>query len=132
MSIFKNIKKAHAAVSVDLVNGNPPTLGKKFSNAAVAAITTGMVGPDGKPTKAWADYMSLFADNKAQLERLTVPKEGEDDYLPLFRAYVVANSICDITTNTNTINRIDEKIDDPATSEAADGTINRPFVVPNL
>jgi hypothetical protein len=126
MSIFKNIKKAHAAVSVDLVKGNPPTLGKQFSNAAVAAITRGLGSPE------WKSYMSLFADNAGQLERLTVQKQGEQDYLPLFRAYVVSNSVCDITTNTNTINRIDEAIDDPAMSEAPDGTIVRPFQVPDV
>ncbi len=125
MGIFKNLKKAHAAVSVDLVKGNPPTLGKQLSNAAVAAILNGIHSPE------WKAYMSLFADNTAQLERLTVPKVGEEDYLPLFRAYIVSNSICDITTNTNTINKVDEHIDDNL-DQNPDNTVVRPFVIPDV
>src|SRR5215831_3249059 len=117
MSIFDNIKNAHDAVVLDLANGNPPTLGKKLSNAAVAAITSGINSPAGKA------YMSLFADNLDQLERLTVAKANEDDYLPLFRAYIVSNSVCDVTTNTNTISRITAKIDDPTMKTESDGKV---------
>ncbi|HYW70676.1 MAG TPA: hypothetical protein VE961_06565 [Pyrinomonadaceae bacterium] len=124
MSIFDNIKNAHDAVVLDLANGNPPTLGKKLSNAAVAAITSGINSPAGKA------YMSLFADNLDQLERLTVAKANEDDYLPLFRAYIVSNSVCDVTTNTNTISRITAKIDDPTMKTESDGKVVKPFTIP--
>jgi len=124
MSIFKNLHKAHVAIEEDLVNATdvkPPTLGKKYSVAAVAAITKGM------GSQEWKDYMSLFADNAAQLARLTtVAAGGEPDYLPLFRAYIVSNSVCDITTNTNTINRVTRAIDDGIADEQPDGTIVRP------
>jgi hypothetical protein len=131
MSILKNLQKAHAAVVVDAVKGaTPGALGKAFSNAAVNAITKGL-GSD-----EWRAYMAIFADNAAQLERLTVqkPPGEEDDYLPLLRAYVVSNSVCDIGTNTNTVNRVDARIDKGLTDEAADGVPNqyRPASIPKI
>jgi hypothetical protein len=126
MSIFKNLKKAHAAVAVDLANNDNPTLGKQFSDLAVAAVTKGLESPE------WKKYMSLFADNAEQLERLTVQADGEEKYLRLFRAYIVANSICDITTQTDTINKIDETIDAGIVNQASDGTIERPLELPEV
>jgi hypothetical protein len=131
MSILKNLQKAHAAVAVDNVKGTPPgTLGKALSNAAVKAITKGL------GSNEWRSYMAIFADNAAQLERLTVQKPPglEDDYLPLLRAYVVSNSVCDIGTNTNTVNRVDARIDKDLVNELPDGEPDqyRPAAIPKI
>jgi hypothetical protein len=125
MSILKNLQKVNAAVVLDNVNGNPPTLGKQIGNAAVAAITGGIASP------AWKDYMSIFADNAEQLERLTVQKQGEADYLPQLRAYIVSNAVCDATTTTATANRVSNTID-VGLGEAADGTVVKPFPIPGV
>lgn len=131
MSILKNLQRAHAAVAVDTVKGTPPgALGKALSNAAVKAITKGL-GSD-----EWRSYMAIFADNAAQLERLTVqkPPGQEDDYFPLLRAYIVSNSVCDIGTNTNTVNRVDARIDKDLLNETADGVPDqyRPADIPKI
>jgi hypothetical protein len=123
MSILKNLQKVNAAVVLDNINGNPPTLGKQIGNAAVAAITGGINSAE------WKSYMSLFADNAEQLERLTVPKPTDADYLPQLRAYIVSNAVCDATTTTATANRVDNRID-VGMAEAPDGTVNKPFPIP--
>ena len=69
MSILSNLTQAVAAVDEDNRHGNPnanpPTppgaLGKKLSDAAVAAVTNGIKSDAGKR------YMSLFANNAKQL-----------------------------------------------------------------
>jgi len=119
MSILKNLAKAHAAVVLDNLQGNPPTLGKKLGNAAIKAIMKGMDSDE------WKSYMALFADNKAQLDRLTVEEAGEDDYLPQFRAYIVSNSVCDAATDTRTGHRVNKDIDKGLENEAEDGTVEQ-------
>src|SRR4051812_17564473 len=136
MKILEKLQKLHFVVAADNVNGNPNanppeppgTLGKRVSNAAVAALTNGI------HSNEWKQYMSLFADNTAQLERLTVPNPNTDPaYLPLMRAYIVSNAICDIGTPAHTANRIDERIDQDLEA-TADGTVDaiRPFVITGL
>ena len=104
MTILKNLKRMHAAVTKDLINDDPK-LGAKLNNAAVNALTGGL------KSEAWKSYMAIFADNEAQLERLTVPKDGELPYLRQMRAYMVSNAICDITTNGHTNHTVDGRID---------------------
>jgi len=108
MSIFKNLKKVHAAVTADLVN-DAPTLSALINAAAVKAIM------GGKDSDEFKSYMAIFADNPEQLERLTVPKDGEPAYIAQMRAYIVANAICDAGTNAHTGNKVTSQIDgDPA------------------
>jgi hypothetical protein len=126
MKILEKLQKLNAIVTKDRDHGTPPgLLGKQLSLAAVAAITNGIKSED------WKKYMSLFADNKEQLERLTVPKPTDPDYLPLFRAYIVSNAVCDITTTTNTANKINADIDKDL-NDAVDNQVARPFVIPGL
>jgi hypothetical protein len=138
-TILEKLQKLEGIVTNDNVNGNPnanpPTppgaLGKALSNTAVAAITGGII------SDAWKAYMSLFADNAAQLERLTVENPTDADYLPLLRAYMVSNAVCDIQTNTKTANRVDERIDlglVVAPQDPPDDAVVklRPFVIPGL
>ena len=103
--IEDNLKKMHAAIIAErFVNGHSE-LGKLLNDAAVAAVTTGLDSDAGKA------YMAIFADNPDQLERLTVPKPGEPTYLPLLRAYMVSNAICDPSTNGHTNHRVGPQID---------------------
>lgn len=128
MSIFKNLVKAGIAVDDDNVNGNPPgALGKKISDAAVAAIMKGI------GTAEWKSYMSLYASNKEQLERLTVEKATDLPYFSLQRAYIVSNAVCDIGTNGHTANRVNASFDQ-GLPEAPDGTVapERPFSIPGI
>lgn len=135
MTILGKLQKLQDIVTADNAVGNPNSnppgapgeLGRKLSNAAVMAITRGI------KSEEWKKYMSLFADNAAQLERLTVEKPDDEDYLPLLRAYIVSNAVCDIGTNTNTANRVDNRIDQDL-SDAPDASVAplRPFVIPGL
>jgi len=117
MSIYENLGKAHAAVLVDVGRGlagvqGAGLLGQKIADVAIKAVTAGMRSANGTVTKEWSDYMSLFANNATELERLTTPKPGIDpSYFAKFRAYIVSNAVCDAATTTFTGNRIDSNID---------------------
>jgi hypothetical protein len=112
--IMDNLRKVHAAVAIDNALGSGK-LGEDIGRLAVAAITGGIKSP------AWRTYMTLFADNPAQLERLTVdpPPAGEKDYLPQLRAYVVSNAVCAADTGTFVADRVDDRINGTV-SEAVD------------
>lgn len=131
MKILDKLLKLQDIVKKDNAIGHPPeppqALSLKLSNAAVAAITNGIKSPE------WRQYMSLFADNAQQLERLTVPKVGEPKYLRLMRAYIVSNAVCDAGTNAHTANKIDVLIDQ-GLNDVPDNTVanTRPFVIPGL
>jgi len=131
MKILDKLTKLQDIVKHDNAVGSatapPQALGLKLSNAAVAAITNGI------KSEEWRKYMSLFADNAQQLERLTVPQEGEPEYFRLMRAYIVSNAVCDAGTNAHTANKIDGRIDQ-GLSETTDSTVAaiRPFVIPGL
>jgi hypothetical protein len=116
MSILDNLKRTEVAVYVS--NFKKGDLGRKIGDAAVAAIMNGL------KSKEWQQYMALFCDTPAELERLTVPKDGEDDYLPQMRAYIVANAVCAGETGTRTSNKVDSRIepipDADVTAELAD------------
>jgi hypothetical protein len=126
MSIFLNLKKAHAAVVVDNLKNPAPELSKNLRLAAIAAINGGI------ESEEWKKYMSLFANNDKELARLTTPQDGDGDYMPQFRAYVVSNSVCDASTDTRTPNKVDGRIDiDPADSAEDPAFIaTRPFPIP--
>lgn len=135
MTILENLEKVRIAIKNDNEKGdptaNPPkppgALGKELSNAAVAAITNGI-----KSTE-WKNYMSLFADNAKQLERLTVPKDNDPSYLPLMRAYMVSNAVCDVGTNTHTGKNLDVRIDNnPTLPVDSDNSVVRPFKIPGM
>jgi hypothetical protein len=129
MKIYEKLQRIGTIVTDDRDNGSPPGLiGKQLSNAAVEAITNGI------KSEQWKTYMSLFADNAGQLERLTVPQPDEPTYLPLLRAYIVSNAVCDIGTTTNTINKIENDDIDAGLSPAPDEAVAalRPFDIPGL
>lgn len=128
MKLFEKLLKLNDIVIDDRDNGIPPgRIGRDLSDAAVAAITGGIKSDD------WKKYMSLFADNKEQLERLTIQKPvGEEPaYLKLFRAYIVSNAVCDITTTTNTAARIDGRLD-AGLNDAVDEQFVRLLDIPGL
>ena len=95
--ITDGIKKVHAAMDIQ---ENKEDLGKLLRNYAIEAIAS---GPNTTP---WRTYMSMFAENEEQLELLSLPKETDDKYLRHARAYLVANSVCAVHTNTRTGNGI--------------------------
>jgi hypothetical protein len=114
-NIFENVGKIHIAVVKDKET-KEGQLANALSTLAVEAIMGGL-GSD-----AWVKYMSVFADNEAQLKLLTETAEGEDPYLPRSRAYIVSNAVCAAGTNTATTNGVDKSIaiavDDNTPSDA--------------
>ena len=93
-------------------------LANLLKNAAIDAIMEGI------GSKEWITYMSMFADSKQQLDRLTVPKAGEDTWLRESRAYMVSNPICTINTNTQTGKGVRrDEIDAPGASTAEDPAV---------
>lgn len=119
MTIMKNLEKVHAAVVVDKAKAEGQ-LGESIGILAVEAIMKGIKSDE------WKTYMSLFADNAEQLDRLTVETPGEGTYLRQARAYIVSNAVCAAGTNTFTGARVDERIDDGVNSEDPDGTVSKP------
>ena len=92
-TILKNLQNIHAAVVIDTINGG--VLGARIGALAIKAITSGMTDANGMPTADWKTYMSLFADNVTQLNRLTTTAtDGGRSYLPQFRAYIAGNGVC--------------------------------------
>jgi hypothetical protein len=115
-------------------------LGFKLKQAAIEAMMAGI------GSKEWKSYMSLFADNADQLNRLTVRAQNEDLWMLESRAYMVANSICGADSTTQTSLRVDALIDEelgvasdnqiidpPENGEAIpEGAIVRPFRIPKV
>lgn len=135
-TILDKLKQTGAAMDDAAIRDQ---LGLRLKQAAIKAMMAGI----GK--KDWNEYMSLFADNSQQLNRLTVPVENEDPWLPEARAYIVANAICGADSTTQTFLRVDALIDDdlkvdsdqsivdPAEGQAAaNGVIVRPFRIPKV
>lgn len=122
MTIFKNLQKVAAAVALDEVAGG--TFGDMVKNAGIAAVMGGINSAE------WKTYMSLFADNAQQLNRLTIPDPQNDaNYYPESRAYIVTNSICGTITGTRTHLNVNPDIDDTL-PDAPDGTVTKPFPIP--
>jgi hypothetical protein len=128
--IYDNLKKVHAAVALDNAKPGGGKLGEDIGKLAVAAITGGIKSP------AWSAYMSLFADNAEQLERLVSdPPPPDESYLPQLRAYIVSNAVCAADTGTFVADRVDERVNGDATSDAVDAQFiadNRPLDIPEL
>jgi hypothetical protein len=134
MTIEKRIKQVQAAVAVDKANGNGD-LGEKIGKAAESAMLQGI------KSDAWKAYMALFADSADQLKRLTTDElDGENDYLPRMRAYMVANSVCAPGTDAATMKgfeRLGGMIDaprpdgEPLSTEVDQAVTDlRPFNIP--
>jgi hypothetical protein len=99
-TIRDNIDKVEKAMGVP---ANKAGLGLVLKNAAIDAI---MEGP-GPEKEKWQIYMSMFADNQEQLDRLTIVDPANDPpWLNEARAYVMSNAVCAPNTNTKTGNGI--------------------------
>lgn len=130
-SILERLKRTDAAMKNAAVNVQ---LGFKLKQQAINAMMGGIGSPE------WKSYMSLFADNVEQLNRLTVPQDNEDSWLAEARAYIVANAICGADSTTQTSVRVDSDLDDSLSSNSDNsildnsngqpGEIVRPFVIP--
>ena len=109
-------------------------LGMRLKQAAIEALTGGI------GSEKWNEYMSLFASNQQQLNRLTVRAEDEDWSVTESRAYIVANAICGADSTTQTSLRVQGVIDADLDAGAAnnivdpdqpvEGAIVRPFKIP--
>jgi hypothetical protein len=120
-NILENIGQIHVAVVKDKET-RESKLAQALSALAVKAIMGGLGSPD------WREYMSIFADNEAQLSVLceVQPDEPEDSYLPQSRAYIVSNAVCSAGTNTATTNNVDRAIAKAVTNNAAEEvTLNK-------
>jgi hypothetical protein len=88
MKIKERLVKVQLAVLENKVNGDGE-YGRLVGDAAEAAMIKGMISEE------WKNYMSLFADSADQFKRLTTTElDGNDEWLPRVRAYIVANGIC--------------------------------------
>lgn len=122
MSIIDNLEKVTAAVQADTERGG--NLGFRMRNAAINAIMGGIHSAE------WKSYMSLFADNAAQLRRLTVPDEQHDpSWLVESRAYIVSNAVCGANTTTRTSLNVRADIDH-GLEAGADDSVQKPFSIP--
>lgn len=130
MNIIENLELVHFAVVRDKVvpnaQGKKGELGGAIGKLAVAAITGGIKSDE------WKTYMSLFADNAAQLTLLTVPKDGEESYLPQARAYIVSNAVCAASTDTFTVARVDTQLANALADNDPDGTVVKPLPIPPI
>ena len=135
MSILDRLQRTDAAMKNAAVSDQ---LGLLLKQHAIKAMMAGIGKPD------WEKYMSLFAENKEQLIRLTVPKDGEEEWLPESRAYMIANAICGADSTTQTSVRVngsiavnpngdpnsDIPVVDPNVNPIPPGAIVRPFFIP--
>lgn len=86
--------------------------GDTLRNQAIAAIYSGMLSPDGTLSPEWKAYMEQFANTPAELARLTSRDgDGCHPYIPLARAYMVANAVCLPGTTNNFLQGIEGIID---------------------
>lgn len=118
-SIFENAGKIHVAVVKDKET-RQGDLALALSRLAVEAI---MKGPG---SRQWKDYMSIFADNAAQLKLLTEPQEGEEFYVTKARAYIVSNAVCAAGTNTAITNGVERANFSSVDDNTPDGTVSKP------
>lgn len=136
MSILTNLKKVNAAIVVDKAkkaiepnNNAVGGLSARVNSHAVDALINGI------KSKEWAAYMSLFANNAAELAQLADPGKtegGQNPWLKQMRAYIVSNAICDIGTNGNTAANVDAQINIAEDQEDAAFIATRPFEIPNV
>jgi hypothetical protein len=124
MKIIDNLKKVAAAVALDDTKGG--NFGTLVQNAAIDAITNGL------DSNAARDYMSLFADNADQLRRLTTPEATDLNWFRESRAYIMGNGVCGTITGTRTHLNVRPELDADLPSTDPDGTVNKPFPIPQL
>jgi hypothetical protein len=133
-TILKRLQITDAAMQKAAIRDQ---LGFDLKQAAIEAMMEGIQSPE------WVSYMSLFAENTEQLNRLTVPQAGEDSWLTESRAYIIANAICGADSTTRTSLRVDDDIDDNINPQAdgsivdpvdgqdpPNGAVVRPFKIP--
>jgi len=98
MKILERLEKIRDDVAADpLANA---ALGARMQELGCLAVEEGI------NSRAWEQYMRLFASNPDQLKRL-IGKDEEFNQTFWGRkslAYMVANGCCGIDTNGNTIN----------------------------
>jgi hypothetical protein len=124
-NIYQNIGKIHIAVVQDKET-RQGDLAQALSALAVEAIMGGL------GSEAWVGYMSVFADNAAQLNVLTAAAADEDAYLPRSRAYIVSNAVCAAGTNTATTNGVETDIALVVPDNTPDGTVQKPGIITEL
>lgn len=124
-NIFENVGKIHIAVVQDKET-RKGELAQALSALAVDAIMGGL------GSEAWVRYMSIFADNEAQLRLLTEATEDEDSYLSRSRAYIVSNAVCAAGTNTATTNGVDRDLAFAVDDNDPDDTVNKPAAITDL
>ena len=95
MKIVEKIEQIHRQIKD---KPGDPALAKKMQELAVKAMYSGINHDD------WKQYMSNFASNPKQLQRLIGKDEvfNNTEYGRLTLAYVVANSTCGMGTDTET------------------------------
>lgn len=124
MKIIDNIKKVRCGVVVDTYKGG--TKGFELKVAAIKAALGG-VGSDD-----WRNYMTIFADNEAQLKRLTAKDaQAGNPWVKETSAYMVANGTCGGETPQFLLQGVDEKIDD-GVSPATDPTFQKLITFPPI
>jgi hypothetical protein len=127
MKISDRLVKVQLAVLNNKVTGDG-SYGREVGKAAMKAMMAGL------GSEEWKNYMSLFADSSEQLKRLSSTElDGDDEWLPHIRAYIVANGTCapgtDAKTIANLANIKDSDIDkrnpltNAALSETADPAV---------
>lgn len=134
--ILERLKMTDTAMQKEAIRVQ---LGFDLKRAAIKAMMEGIGSPE------WTSYMSLFAENAEQLNRLTVRQPDDDQWKVESRAYIVANAICGADSTTRTSLRVANNIDhninslpdgsivDPVEGELApEGKIVRPFKLPEV
>jgi hypothetical protein len=104
-------------------------LGAQIQALAVNAIVGGIGSED------WKTYMSLFADNKGQLARLSAEddfaKKPENHWVKVSLAYLASNGVCGAATTGSLHLRVedDSDLDGGIADDKADGTIVKPLAI---
>jgi len=106
MKIIEKIEKIKVAIEND-PEGNA-SLGERLRKYGCLAVQQGI------NSRAWQEYMRIFASNPDQLKRLI----GEDETFnaslwgPTTLAYLVANGCCGIDTGGNTRRGMSEAMEE--------------------
>jgi hypothetical protein len=92
MSIRDNILEVKKTMLMELLS-NDKTTSSGIQELAIAAINA------GPGSEAWRAYMSKFAENDTQLQRLMA--SNDDPGMDRARAYLIADGPCGTETVTN-------------------------------
>ena len=94
------IQNLHAKAD-DVHNDATKLVGNTLGDQAVEALLKGAKAPDGTVTAEWKAYMQNFAETDAQLARLNLQDDKQNQ--PSVRkscAYIVSNAICAANSTT--------------------------------